>query len=261
MGWTAEFIIQYRDSEGAVTQRRISDVQPEDRIAVSAYCHLRQARRTFVFSKIICAADAETGEVVDLAVLLGLKTASPSAQPRALRSASELRLLHRGSAADQRQRQIEKRALWKPFRLEVFADLFKDRLFGQFEHRCARCDGRWPLDLDHHVPTVLGGRLVPGNLGALCRRCNIAKSDSPTDAFYSPAQLRRVESLLLQQPALFAFEFDWKRWEAGRSVYLLDLGVNPALVQEMFSNPEHRWYMASGPEIGFEISADWPTKD
>jgi hypothetical protein len=60
----AELTIQYQDSGGAVTQRRISDYRAEGTDAIDAFCHERNARRTFKLASILSAADASTGEAV-----------------------------------------------------------------------------------------------------------------------------------------------------------------------------------------------------
>ncbi len=61
----AELLIKYRDSNGTTEQRRISDVRPESATTIDAFCHLRQARRTFKIDRIVQAVDPETGEVVN----------------------------------------------------------------------------------------------------------------------------------------------------------------------------------------------------
>lgn len=59
-----EILIQYRDSSGEVTERIISDYHPDGEFAIDAYCHVRNARRTFKLSNIIYAANPETDEVL-----------------------------------------------------------------------------------------------------------------------------------------------------------------------------------------------------
>jgi predicted DNA-binding transcriptional regulator YafY len=47
-----DFVIQYRSSDGVETTRRISDLQfDEHYTAVDAFCHLRNERRSFMFSR------------------------------------------------------------------------------------------------------------------------------------------------------------------------------------------------------------------
>jgi hypothetical protein len=56
--------IRYRDFGGVVTQRRISDCCPDGTDAIDAFCHERNARRTFKVASILSAADSNTGEAV-----------------------------------------------------------------------------------------------------------------------------------------------------------------------------------------------------
>ena len=59
-----ELAITYRDFSGEITQRRISDFRPEGTDAIDAFCHTRNARRTFKLTNVVAAADANTGEIV-----------------------------------------------------------------------------------------------------------------------------------------------------------------------------------------------------
>ncbi len=57
--------IQYRDSSGEITERQISEIEPEGMDAIFAYCHTRDAGRTFKLANILVAADSETGEAIE----------------------------------------------------------------------------------------------------------------------------------------------------------------------------------------------------
>ena len=59
-----ELIIKYKDGSGDITERRISDVRLENAEVIDAFCHLRNARRSFKISNIIFATDAATGHVI-----------------------------------------------------------------------------------------------------------------------------------------------------------------------------------------------------
>lgn len=61
----ADILIKYRDSSGNVEERRISDIQAEGATSIDAYCHLRQARRTFKIDRVVHAVDLDTGEVIN----------------------------------------------------------------------------------------------------------------------------------------------------------------------------------------------------
>ena len=54
----------YVDSSGEQSERLISNVTPQGMDEILAYCHLRNAQRTFKLSKVVRLMDAETGEVV-----------------------------------------------------------------------------------------------------------------------------------------------------------------------------------------------------
>lgn len=62
---TEKIIIRYKDSEGTVTERGISDICHENSETVEAFCQLRQERRSFKMDRIIRAVKAETGEVIE----------------------------------------------------------------------------------------------------------------------------------------------------------------------------------------------------
>ena len=65
-------LITYRDIDNAVTEREISDMSLSPYGgAVDAFCHLKQARRTFGLRRIKSAVDVLTGEVItDFAAIL-----------------------------------------------------------------------------------------------------------------------------------------------------------------------------------------------
>ena len=56
--------LTYRNGDGIVSERSISDWTPDGEDAVDAYCHLRNERRTFKLQSILRAVDEDTGEVV-----------------------------------------------------------------------------------------------------------------------------------------------------------------------------------------------------
>jgi 5-methylcytosine-specific restriction endonuclease McrA len=164
------------------------------------------------------------------------------------------------------QRRKEKIELFKRFRLRAIEELYKDKFFALFNHRCFKCGikekpnpeiGKPPiLCIDHHIPMILGGHLVPGNLVALCRSCNNKKKDKPPEEFYSPAELNKLKPILEKQSDIFDFNFDWNYWNKEREGYLLSLGINPIRVHEILYNENDRDYigLASSPhEITFRI--------
>jgi hypothetical protein len=162
--------------------------------------------------------------------------------------------------AIKRQRNQEKSQLFRVFIYPVIADLAKKKFFGLFGNRCFKCGSTYSLEIDHHIPIVLGGHLVPGNLVALCGRCNNRKLDSPPEAFYSKEELDRLQPLLADQNAIFSFAFDRDYWERDREGYLLALGIDRSLVSEVLTNSDHRFYIPPpsklGEGIGVVITVD-----
>ncbi len=151
------------------------------------------------------------------------------------------------------QRSKEKTELFKHFRLRPIEDLYKKKFFALFNHRCFKCGikekphpeiGKPPiLCIDHHIPMILGGHLVPGNLVALCRRCNNRKKDKPPEEFYTTEELDKLKPILEKQENIFDFNFDWNHWNRDRKGYLLSLGLDPKRVHEILYNEKDRDYI------------------
>jgi len=161
------------------------------------------------------------------------------------------------------QRKKEKDELFKRFRLRAIEDLYKDIFFALFKHRCFKCGvkekphpeiGKPPiLCIDHHIPMILGGHLVPGNLVALCRRCNNKKKDKHPEEFYTAKELEKLEPILNKQGDIFDFNFDWNYWNQDREGYLLSLGLDPKRVHEVLYNKKDRDYIGL-PSNNFVVS-------
>lgn len=236
-----ELIISYKDYEGNVTERRISDIIVENSRQIDAYCHLRNARRSFVFKRIMSAIDAHTGEVIeDMGKLYGFPVCTEQ-QTAPIEQTSDVSL--NKSYKDQRSKQ--KYEFAKPFYTRVIYDLYKKRLFDLFGKRCFKCGASSALVFDHHVPIALGGILAPGNIVVLCRRCNGKKHRSPPELFYTKDELQRLQPILDREESVLDFTLDWKAWCNDRKHYLLSLGVDPALVNEVLFNSDHPWYVGT----------------
>ena len=165
------------------------------------------------------------------------------------------------------QRGKEKRELFKSFRLRAIEDIYKNKFFYLFSHRCFKCGIKEKpyseigqpsvLCIDHHIPMTLGGHLIPGNLVALCRSCNNKKHDCPPEEFYTPEELDKLKTILEKQGDVFVFTFDWNYWNQDRKGYLLSLGVEPNLVHELLYNHEHPDYIGMpSDDIGITISVN-----
>ncbi len=163
--------------------------------------------------------------------------------------------------AIKRQRNKEKGQLFSVFVYPIIADLAKKKFFGFFGNRCFKCASPHALVIDHHIPIVLGGHLIPGNLVALCSNCNNRKSDSPPEAFYSKQELDRLQPLLADQGNIFSLVFDREKWETDREGYLLSLGVEVSLAHDVLNNPDHRFYIPprAEPVEGVTITIDSDT--
>lgn len=151
------------------------------------------------------------------------------------------------------QRGKERRELFKRFRLRVIENIYKNKFFALFDYRCFKCGvkekpyseiGKPPvLCIDHHIPMILGGHLLPGNLVALCRNCNNKKHDLLPEKFYTCEELDKLKPILEKQDDIFDFTFDWDYWNKDRKGYLLSLGIEPTLVHELLYNHEHPDYI------------------
>lgn len=165
------------------------------------------------------------------------------------------------------QRGKEEYELFKRFRLRAIEEIYKNKFFALFDYKCFKCGikeklqpeyGQPPLlCIDHHIPMILGGHLVPGNLVVLCRNCNNEKLDHPPKDFYTPEELEKLKPILEKQHTIFDFAFDWFFWKQDRQGYLLSLGVDPDLVHELIYNKVHPDYIGLESEnIGITISVD-----
>jgi len=199
----ADLLIQYQAGDGSITERRISEVVLQDEKAFEALCHLRNERRTFLFRRIVRAVDADSGEVIkDIPAFFGVPRPSQpvSSPPRSRKPTSKwlddaLRHMPHTPEDDVskaliRQRTNEKRELFKRFRFDVISAHYREKLLELFDRRCFKCGAEERLDIDHHIPIILGGHLVPGNLVVLCKRCNNAKGERrPSDTFTSRKEI------------------------------------------------------------------------
>jgi len=156
-------------------------------------------------------------------------------------------------------RTKERRDFWGRFRFSAIEEFYKQRLYDLFENRCFKCGGTSRLQIDHHISILLGGHLVPGNLVVLCSFCNGKKKDLSPENFYTSQELESLKSILGQESALFNFPWDFEFWQRDRKGFLLHIGLNSELVDEILSNPNHRLYIEPQESISVTISADLST--
>ncbi len=237
----SRLLISYRSNEDEVTERVISDIVLEPPHLLHAYCHLRNEGRSFALKRIDQAIDLMTGEeIADIWVYVGLPSGKPAAPQM-----PEFRVqpLSMSTAESRNLRKADKQALFRRFRFDVVAEAYRAKLWALFGDRCFRCKACASLELDHHIPQYLGGRLVPGNVVLLCARCNSAKRDTHPSEFYSAEQLAVLDPILHSELALFDFQFDWARWNAQPKNYLISLGVPEALAEAALYDPTHPFYV------------------
>lgn len=157
------------------------------------------------------------------------------------------------------QRSREKSQFSMKYRLRIIQDHYKSKLFALFDNKCFKCGSTERLDIDHHIPIKLGGHLVPGNLVALCKLCNNNKHDRLPDEFYAPDELKALEPLLVKERELLKFNFDQEYWRHDRKGYLLSLGIDSLIIDEVLNNPNHPDYIepiSLSDESSVEIKID-----
>lgn len=239
--------IHYRSGEDEVTERVISDPEVEPPNKIHAHCHLRDEKRTFSLSRIERAVDLASGEIIeDVWRYFGLPSLKPL--PATMPAFPE-RPNPMSTEKAQQQRKTEKQALFRPFRFLVIAEVHRAKLWALFDNRCYRCKTPEALELDHHIPQYLGGRLVPGNIVVLCSRCNLAKGESHPRSFYSPEQLAKLDCILKAEVQLFDFRFDATRWCHHPREYLLSLGVSESDAEHALRDQDHPIFVGWNAEM------------
>lgn len=236
-----KLLIRYRSDNDEVTERIISDIDLDPPYRIHAFCHLRNEGRTFALNRIDSAIDVGSGEIIpDISLFFGLESLK---QPRPEVPIFSEKPKPMSIQDAKQQRDADKQLLFQRFVIPVIKEAAKDKLYSLFKHQCFRCNSQKRLEIDHHIPKYLGGRLLPGNLVLLCARCNSEKGDKHPKQFYSTEQLERIDDILNKELDIFDFKFDWRKWERDRKGYLLLLGTDVKVVNEVLSNPEHRFYV------------------
>lgn len=242
--------IYYRSGDDEVTERVIRDLVPQAPNIVHATCALRNETRSFRLDRIEWAADAETGEIIpDPWIALGLPSQAPPPLVMPVFGPTTL-------TADQArsQRRADKSALFNRFKHPVIAAIKRRDLWGLFGSECFRCHSIDRLELDHHVPQDLGGRLVPGNIVLLCESCNRLKRASPPSVFYSADQLRELKPLLVKQLTIFDFKLNYARWLHHPEDYLRSLGAMDQEIQVVVCE-RTQWQRENPDNIGLRVFA------
>lgn len=239
--------IRYRNAEDEVTERVISDFEAEPPNMVHAFCHLKREKRSFVLSRIETAIDLDSGEVVnDIWKYFGLLSLKPTPPTMPAFSGQPQSMTTEGA---QQKRKADKKALFRPFRYLVIAEHYKAKLWALFDNSCFLCKSTECLELDHHIPQFLGGRLVLGNIVVLCSRCNMAKRERHPSQFYSPKQLSELNRILNCEVGLFDFKFDFARWHHNPREYLLSIGISEIDVERALREKDHPFFIGWDAEF------------
>jgi 5-methylcytosine-specific restriction endonuclease McrA len=249
MGYGNTYVVSHED-ESNTNQRLVCfDVRPGQADEVTLCPVGTIARLTLPRQKVRSVFDFDTGEILSgLDACLG----EPPAP------------LEPGEVEKIRSRD---KWLWdKPFMLRVIENHFRNKLYGLFDYRCFNCSRLATLesyrdmedvpfyrglDRDHHMPITLGGRLVPGNIVALCKACNSRKQETDPRSFYTAGKLAALRPIFARQAEALAFKFDPDGWSADRLAYLRSLGIGYRLVDQVLHNETHRYYVG--------VKADQPT--
>lgn len=241
--------IWYRSSDGVLTERVITPVLVTPPNLIEAHCHLRNEQRIFVLKRIEQAVIEPTGEYIpDIWEYFGLQSLRP---PKPELPSFPETPQHEPYEKALKQRKQDKRALFSRFKVDVIVNLKKSEFFALFGNQCFKCEQTENLHIDHHIPQHLGGRLVPGNLAVLCKRCNGAKLDRHPREFYSNNELEIITKILREELKIFDFSFDYEFWERDPKGYLLSLGIAELDADEEVRN------LARESRIGVRVSVDW----
>lgn len=237
--------IRYRGGDGELSERTISAIVVEPPNSVHAFCHLRKEERTFVLDRIEQAVNTMTGEIIsDIWLHFGLSSRKP---PEAKLPKFSEQAIQISPEESMYRRKADKNALFRRFKYAVIATAKKRQLWELFGSRCFCCGAIARLELDHHIPQKLGGRLVPGNVVLLCGTCNSAKRTIHPSVFYTATQLVALEPILHAELRLFDFTFSWSRWAHNPKEYLLSLGVTEEEAHMALTNRDHPLYVGYDP--------------
>jgi hypothetical protein len=138
-----------------------------------------------------------------------------------------------GAEAYSGQRGKGKRELYKRFVHPALQEYYKGKLFLLFQDRCYKCGSNGKLDIDHHIPMIRGGHLVPGNLVVLCKVCNTEKHNKLPNEFYSSDELIALDDYLSKEYEIFDFKFDFDKWNSDTYAYMKELEIPEELAREI----------------------------
>lgn len=97
-----------------------------------------------------------------------------------------VRLYRRQHLAEDAFRASQRRALMKVHSLGDFTLAAWKELKLAYRGRCAYCDRRRKLTIDHVIPLAKGGAHTLSNIVPACKSCNCKKAIGPAPAFQPP---------------------------------------------------------------------------
>lgn len=236
--------IHYLEDNASLSESTMTGFVPLGDERCSAFPIESEYMRPMYYDRINDACDAETGEVISIKELCGVRPSSGSIEVRPVRQLRPKgRQLGHGRETFKGQRSKDSNEFFMRYRHDAIWNHFRNKLIGLFNGQCFACGSPEGLQLDHHVPLIHGGRREPGNIVMLCFRCNQKKWDYLPEQFYSQDELIHLAPLLAQEAEVLAFEFEERRWAADPFRYLHDIGLSPLLIEEIRTNPHHTWAM------------------
>ncbi|AMO37170.1 HNH endonuclease [Thauera humireducens] len=234
--------VRYRETRRKVVQEKMTAFVPYGAEQFSALAPEDRHMHLIRFDQVESAFDSKTGELISLRELCGAQPL-PGAPFNVHRPQSRPKGRKRSlQAKDAKQaRRQDREAFLDRYGYGVIWNHFRNELISLFRGRCFACGCSGDLQLDHHIPFSAGGRREPGNIVMLCYKCNAQKWDYDPSEYYSAKELELLTGLLEEERKVIGFVFCNDRWLDDPIAYLHEIGINPLLLCEVTTNPDHQW--------------------
>ncbi|MFA5024287.1 MAG: HNH endonuclease [Patescibacteria group bacterium] len=79
---------------------------------------------------------------------------------------------------------------------ECYTNNDKQTTLKIFNYRCANCQTKKNLGIDHHHPLSKGNPLTLQNAVPLCAKCNSSKNNKNPEDFYGTKKCRKIDKKL-----------------------------------------------------------------
>lgn len=192
----SEILIKYRDGEGEISERRISDLRLENETTIDAFCHLRKARRPFKMDRIVHAVNPDTGEILNPYQLVGAPSvgaARPSIKSLLWQALPAVKALKFFTLSTRGFRQRERDRVTQ-FVQEV-ADLsaYSKEEIGEWVHKlwCGDLYTYWDGDTAEYTETLQN---IPSALLNRCRDYALLIARGSGRKPIDPLWLERIET-------------------------------------------------------------------